>query len=267
MTISVLIPCWHAERTIRGALASVEAQCGLPPRLGLEIVLVVDGREEDHRTIRALLAETSPPRRWPVTVLRLPHRRGVGVARAAGYSHCCGQYLALLDDDDVWHPDKLATQWHWHQTHPSCIASCHGYQQPIPESDITLRRWLIGGCTAATPTVMINRSRWPYAPECFCFGEDWLMLAMIAHLHPIHALPGQLAWRSPVAPHVRRDSYGLSRQHWRLRFAMFRNMVLLAQRGVLGWAWLPLLLLWQLLLMIRRLVLSIKEQMENAANG
>lgn len=266
IVISVLIPCWHVERTICGALESVESQRGLPAHLGVEIVLVVDGRREDHNTIRTLLAETSQVRRWPITVLRLPQRRGVGAARAAGYLHCRGQYLALLDDDDVWHPDKLATQWHWHQHHPSCIASCHGYQQPVPEQDITLRQWLIGGCTAATPTVMINCSRWPYTPERFCFGEDWLMLAMIAHLQPIHALPAQLAWRSPLALSSCRDIHGLSRQHWQLRLAMVRNLVLLTQRGVLGWAWLPLLLVWQLVLMLRRLVLSISEPKATASN-
>ena len=263
----MLIPCWHAERTICGALESVESQRGLPAYLGVEIVLVVDGRPEDHTTIRAFLAETSQDRRWPITVLQLPERQGVGAARAAGYHHCRGQYLALLDDDDVWHPDKLATQWNWHQQHPSCIASCHGYQQLVPEQDISLRQWLIGGCMAATPTVMINRSSWPYTPERFCFGEDWLMLAMIAHLQPIHALPAQLAWRSPLAPPLRSDAHGLSRQHWRLRLAMVRNLVLLTQRGVLGWAWLPLLLAWQLVLMIRRLVLSISERKATASNA
>lgn len=267
IVISVLIPCWHAEKTIHGALESVESQRGLPARIGVEVVLVVDGRPEDHTTIRTLLAETSLGRRWPITLLWLPQRQGVGAARAAGYLHCRGQYLALLDDDDIWHPDKLATQWHWHQHHPSCIASCHGYQRPVLEQDITLWHWLIGGCTAATPTVMINRSRWPYSPEPFCFGEDWLMLAMIAHLQPIHALPAQLAWRSPLAPPLSSDRHGLSRQHWRLRSAMVRNLLLLTQRGVLPWVWLPILLLWQLLLMIRRLVLSISEQKETTSNA
>lgn len=266
IAISVLIPCWHVERTIHGALESVESQRGLPGNLGVEIVLVVDGRLEDYNNIRALFSETSQDRRWPVTVLRLPQRQGVGAARAAGYSYCQGQYLALLDDDDLWHPDKLAIQWDWHQQHPSCIASCHGYQKPIPECDITLQHWLIGGCTAATPTVMINRSRWPYTPERFCFGEDWLMLAMITHLQPIHALPARLAWRSPLAPSLRADIHGLTRQHWRLRLAMVRNLLLLTQRRVLPWVWLPLLLLWQLVLLLRRLVLSITEQKEAASN-
>jgi len=267
ISISVLIPCWHGERTIRTALDSVESQHGLPVGLGIEIVLVVDGRWEDYATIRDLLAETSQARRWPITVLRLPQRQGVGAARAAGYVYCRGQYLALLDDDDVWHPDKLATQWHWHQDHPSCIASCHGYQQSIPERDISLRRWLIGGCMAATPTVMINRACWPYEPERFCFGEDWLMLAMIAHRHPIHALPAQLAWRSPLAPPSCRDTHGLSRQHWRLRLAMVRNLLLLSQRGVLAWGWIPMLLLWQLVLILRRLALSITNSIKNESNA
>ena len=47
--ISVLIPCWHAELTIGGALDSVEAQQGLPEQVGVEVVVVVDGRQEDRQ--------------------------------------------------------------------------------------------------------------------------------------------------------------------------------------------------------------------------
>ena len=42
--ISVLIPCWHAELTIDGALDSVEAQQGLPEHVGVEVVVVVAER-------------------------------------------------------------------------------------------------------------------------------------------------------------------------------------------------------------------------------
>ncbi len=80
------------------AVASVKAQT----YRDLEI-LVVDDASTDG-TIEAL-AE------WPeVTVLRHPSRRGVSAARNTGAAAARGEWLAFLDSDDLWLPEKLARQ-------------------------------------------------------------------------------------------------------------------------------------------------------------
>ena len=43
-------------------------------------------------------------------VLRVSHR-GLGPARNAGLAVASGEAIALLDDDDLWYPDHLATVW------------------------------------------------------------------------------------------------------------------------------------------------------------
>jgi cellulose synthase/poly-beta-1,6-N-acetylglucosamine synthase-like glycosyltransferase len=45
-----------------------------------------------------------------VRLLRVSHR-GLGPARNAGLEVAAGTAVALLDDDDLWHPDHLATVW------------------------------------------------------------------------------------------------------------------------------------------------------------
>jgi glycosyltransferase involved in cell wall biosynthesis len=254
--ISVLIPCWHAEATIGGALDSVEAQQGLPERVGIEIVVVVDGRQEDRRAVSRWMDSKGSSRRWAITMAYLTENRGAGAARKAGYCHCSGAFLALLDDDDVWHPRKLALQWDWHQGNPRQIASGHGYDLNPKEHEISFRRLLIGGYHLHNSTVMIRRSLWPYEPEPYRFSEDWLMLAMIAKMQPISVLPYNLASRSAAAPPQTADVYSLSRQRRKLRLGQINALCVLMSRGQLSAIWLPPLVAWSCLLGLRRWLLD-----------
>lgn len=254
--ISVLIPCWHAELTIGGALDSVEAQQGLPEHVGVEVVVVVDGRQEDRQAVYRWIESKGSGRRWAITMVCLTQNCGAGGARKAGYRHCSGAFLAFLDDDDVWQPRKLALQWGWHQANPERIASGHGYNTIPKGHEVSFTRLLIGGSELATPTLMIRRALWPYEPEPFRFSEDWLMLAMVAKIQPLAMLPYDLASRSATAPAPLADRYSLSRQRLKLRLGSIRAIGVLIRRGQLNLIWLPPLLAWNLLLAVRRWLLD-----------
>lgn len=254
--ISVLIPCWHAELTIGGALDSVEAQQGLPEHVGVEVVVVVDGRQEDRQAVYRWIESKGSGRRWAITMVCLTQNCGAGGARKAGYRHCSGAFLAFLDDDDVWHPRKLALQWGWHQANPERIASGHGYNTIPKGHEVSFTRLLIGGHRPHNSTVMIRRALWPYEPEPFRFSEDWLMLAMVAKIQPLAMLPYDLASRSATAPAPLADRYSLSRQRLKLRLGSIRAIGVLIRRGQLNLIWLPPLLAWNLLLAVRRWLLD-----------
>lgn len=257
--ISVLIPCWHAEDTIAGALDSIEAQEDLPAEVGVEVVVVIDGRREDHLAVHRWIEARTTTRRWPIILIALETNGGVGAARLAGYRHCSGVFLAFLDDDDLWHPQKLAIQWRWHQAKPERIASSHGYGVDLDEQEATFLRLLIGGLWLHISTLMIRRSLWPYQPEPCRFSEDWLMLAMIGSLQPITVLPFHLAWRSPAAPAPVADPYSLTRQRLRLRAGQIRAILILGRRGRLHRFWIPMLIGWNLLLAVRRWLLDLSQ--------
>jgi glycosyltransferase involved in cell wall biosynthesis len=70
----------------------------------IEVVVVVDGPDEP--TVAALGGITDPRLR----VVELPASEGAPNARNAGVRAARGARTALLDDDDEWHPDKLAIQ-------------------------------------------------------------------------------------------------------------------------------------------------------------
>ncbi|MGQ9606919.1 MAG: glycosyltransferase family 2 protein [Thermogutta sp.] len=97
-TVSVVIPVWNAARYLPETLRSVLRQTR-PPE---EIVVVDDGSTDAS----AAVAEGFGP---TVRVLR-QENRGESAARNRGIEAARGEWIAFLDADDLWHPDKLARQ-------------------------------------------------------------------------------------------------------------------------------------------------------------
>ena len=98
LDVSVVIPTYNRAGVLPRALDSVLAQSA-PAR---EIIVVDDGSSDD--TV-AMLARDYPT----VRCLATDHR-GVSAARNTGVRASRGRWIALLDSDDLWLPDKLALQ-------------------------------------------------------------------------------------------------------------------------------------------------------------
>ncbi len=117
--ISVIVPVYNRADTILRAVASVMAQT----RTDWELLLVDDGSTD---TTLAVMEALTDPR---IRVLRHHQNRGAAAARNTGIRAAQGEYLAFLDSDDAWHPDKLATQIAQLECAPDNIrASCTGYR-------------------------------------------------------------------------------------------------------------------------------------------
>jgi glycosyltransferase involved in cell wall biosynthesis len=99
--VSVVIPTWERGRWLKRALDSVFAQT----EHDFEVLVVDDGSSTDaaERVVKARTDER-------VRYLRLPQHRGVSAARNAGVVAATGKYVAFLDDDDEWLPQKLESQ-------------------------------------------------------------------------------------------------------------------------------------------------------------
>ena len=99
---TVVTPVWNAAATLAEAVESVAAQT-LPD---WEQILVDDGSTDGSRAAAAALAAADPRRR----LLAWDDNRGAAEARNAAIRAARGRYIAFLDADDRWHPDKLARQ-------------------------------------------------------------------------------------------------------------------------------------------------------------
>jgi glycosyltransferase involved in cell wall biosynthesis len=115
--VSVVIPTRNRRRLLARALASALGQRGVAVD-----VIVVDDASGDG-TARELASQ--PP--GPVTVIGNAEPVGVSRARNAGLAAARGAWVAFLDDDDVWAPDRLRAQLDELERRPdarwACVAS------------------------------------------------------------------------------------------------------------------------------------------------
>ena len=100
--VSVVMPAYNADKFIEAAVRSVQTQT-FPD---WELILVDDcSTDGTADRIRALAAEDGRLR--PVFSAE---NHGTAESRNLAFSYCRGDYVALLDADDLWRPEKLARQ-------------------------------------------------------------------------------------------------------------------------------------------------------------
>lgn len=103
--VSVVIPAYNAEKTILDALNSVKAQTAISSIK--EIIVVNDGSTDKTKEIIEQYKIQNP--QLPITLFD-QENAGVSKTRNRGMSYATGKWIALLDSDDVWLPNKLARQ-------------------------------------------------------------------------------------------------------------------------------------------------------------
>lgn len=120
--VSVVIPCYLCQDTIERAVLSVLRQTMLPR----EILLVDDASPDEGGTLRALkkLAEHYG-NLLSIQVVESAENGGPGSARNRGWELACQPYIAFLDADDIWFPQKIECQYIWMRDHPEYVLTCH----------------------------------------------------------------------------------------------------------------------------------------------
>jgi glycosyltransferase involved in cell wall biosynthesis len=98
--VSVVIPTHNRSRLLTLTLGSVLRQRAVD----LEIIVVDDGSTDDTGEVVAGLRDAR------IRLVRHDTPQGVAAARNRGIAEARGAWVAFLDDDDLWAPDKLARQ-------------------------------------------------------------------------------------------------------------------------------------------------------------
>lgn len=113
--VSIIMPVYNGERTLRYALASLLCQT----YENWICIIVNDGSQDSTKQILDSLTDAR------FRVYHLKKNCGRGIARDEALKHVEGKYLAYLDADDLMHRDKIALQVKFMETYPEVmLCSC-----------------------------------------------------------------------------------------------------------------------------------------------
>ena len=216
--VSVIIPAYKAQAFLQKSVASVWAQT--PGHFRVEILICEDGSPDGTLDLARQLQQQSP---IPLEVLTHPDQVNLGVSatRNLALRAARGQWIALLDADDLWLPDKLAIQTEFFRNHPQAQCLCSlgrnrdlegkpvigwngtttagDFRHVLPPNDFQAPYTfpqLCKGDPIVNSTLLIRRQALEQVggyPRVMAHqAEDWLLLAKLSLLAPIELLEQEL---------------------------------------------------------------------------
>ena len=156
--VSVIIPYYKKKKFISETVESALNQ-SYP---NLEILIIYDDdNENDLEFIRELQKRDNR-----IIVIKNKTRMGAGISRNIGINKSKGKYIAFLDADDTWHPDKLSKQIKFMKNYNYFVT--HTNYSIITESKLIIGKRiarnflnlneLLKSCDIGTSTVIIRKN-------------------------------------------------------------------------------------------------------------
>jgi glycosyltransferase involved in cell wall biosynthesis len=158
-TVSIVIPTYKHARFIEETLRSVFAQTFQD----FEVIVINDGSPDDTGAVLKPWAESGRIRYFEQSNV------GQSATRNRGIELARGEFLALLDDDDLWPSDKLAWQVESLRRQPAAVL-CYGFAQTFgmennyrlpesagPQGEVTEE--MLKGCLISSPGQVLLRTK------------------------------------------------------------------------------------------------------------
>ncbi len=239
--LSVIIPCFNAERYIGATIASVMAQ----GTAEVEVIMVDDGSRDGS----VELVRTT----FPMVRIVEQANQGVAAARNNGLAVARGEWVAFIDADDIWLPGKLAAQLALLAAQPGCRMCYTAWKvwpsdvaQPTDEALAELaaiagdtKRWdgpsgwiypdLLLDCVVWTSTVMARRTLFEEIGNfdtSLRVGEDydlWLrasrvtQILRVAHPYALYRIHPASITKSRPTENYRAIVIGRALEQWGLQ--------------------------------------------------
>jgi glycosyltransferase involved in cell wall biosynthesis len=255
--VSVVVPCFRCASTLQRAVQSVAEQASIP----FELILIDDGSGDDTILLLRKLTTLYPPG-W-IKIELLDRNVGAASARNAGWAKATQPYVAFLDADDAWHPEKIRLQYRYMSTHLEVALSGHGHrilkQNVLPAWDAELgtakqvTKWqLMLSNQFVTPSVMVRRGVKSRFVENQRHMEDHMLWLEIIFSG------GRVVKIDAELTAIYKDAFGirgLSSQMWLMERAELQNYRRLRLAGFITISEVVILSVYSILKFIRRLVI------------
>jgi teichuronic acid biosynthesis glycosyltransferase TuaG len=216
--VSVITPAYRAARFLPETVASVQAQSWQ----NWEMVVAEDCSSDDTRDILLALAAREP-RLKPILQ---PRNQGPAAARNAALAAARGRFIAFLDADDLWLPQKLERQLAFmRETGAAFSFTCYrrisadgsqiGHLIRIPNR--LDYRDLLKNTAIATSSVIIDRATTgPLSMTCTYYDDYALWLSLTKRGHVAYGLQEDLMRYRVVNNSVSRNKWRSAYWVWRL---------------------------------------------------
>lgn len=192
--VSVIMPAYNSELFLKESVASVVAQS----HRDWELVIVNDASKDDTLHLARELAEGDAR----IRVIDLESNGGVANARNAGLQAARGRYVAFLDSDDLWLPDKLKTQLQFMRDRGAAFtftqyrrfSQTGSLSKPISIPAAVNYTKLLRGNVIGCLTVVIDRTKIPDASMPPVKHEDYVTwLRILRSGNTAHGISQDLA--------------------------------------------------------------------------
>ena len=217
--VSIITPTYNCGRFIGETIESVQKQT----YTNWEMIIVDDCSTDDTKSIVEKYLQQDERIKYHC----LPENSGAAVARTKAMELAAGQYMAFLDSDDLWMPDKLEKQLEFMQKNNYAF-TCTSYQHmsengemqekilyAIPRTDYDR---LLLDCPVGNSTVMYDVSKMGKfkVPNIRKRNDDALWLAMLKKEKFIYGLPEVLMKYRLRNNSISANKWSLLKYTWKL---------------------------------------------------
>lgn len=215
--VSIITPTYNCAKFIGRTIDSVLSQT----YQNWEMIIVDDRSKDNTKEIVEGYMQKDPRIKYHL----LSENSGAAVARTTAMKIAQGSYMAFLDSDDIWMPDKLERQLRW-MTENSYAFSCTAYEQ-IDEEDNLLGKTintvkktdynrLLLDCPVGNSTVMYDVEKMGKfeVPNIRKRNDDALWLQMLKKEKYIWGMPDVLMQYRIRKNSISSNKLGVIKYHW-----------------------------------------------------
>jgi glycosyltransferase involved in cell wall biosynthesis len=215
--VSIITPTYNCGKFIARTLDSVQAQT----YQNWEMIIVDDRSQDDTKEIVEAYMAKDPRIQYHL----LEENSGAAIARTRAMELAKGSYIAFLDSDDIWLPDKLERQIKW-MNENGYDFSCTAYEH-IDEYDNLLNRTIktipktdynrmLLDCPVGNSSVVYNVEKiGKFAvPNIRKRNDDALWLQMLKKEKYIWGMPDVLMQYRIRRNSVSRNKFKVIKYHW-----------------------------------------------------